>query len=139
MKKTLPLLSFLACFALVFGVKTYFLLRPRSEVSVLENEFDDSFEKNISIPETVSYNFDVKPILSDKCYKCHGPDPNSVQADFRLDISEDWYRISMENDNKKIISSGDLSKSELVDRIRSTRASHPVSYTHLTLPTTPYV
>ncbi len=124
MKKTLPLLSFLVCFALVFGVKTYFSLKPKSEVSVLENEFDDSFEKNISLPETVSYNFDVKPILSDKCYKCHGPDPNSVQADFRLDISEDWYRKSMENENKKIISSGDLSKSELVDRIRSTRASH---------------
>ena len=109
MKKTLPLLSFLACFALVFGVKTYFSHQPKSEVSVLENEFDDSFEKNISLPENVSYNFDVKPILSDKCYKCHGPDPNSVQADFRLDISEDWYRKSMENENKKIISSGDLS------------------------------
>jgi uncharacterized membrane protein len=124
LKKTLPLLSFLACFALVFGVKTYFSHQPKSEVSILENEFDDSFEKNISLPETVSYNFDVKPILSDKCYKCHGPDPNSVQADFRLDISEDWYRKSMENENKNIISSGDLSKSELVDRIRSTRASH---------------
>ena len=124
MKKTLPLLSFLACFALVFGVKTYFSHQPKSEVSILENEFDDSFKKNISLPETVSYNFDVKPILSDKCYKCHGPDQNSVQADFRLDISEDWYRKSMENENKNIISSGDLSKSELVDRIRSARASH---------------
>ena len=124
MKKTFPLISFIACFALVFGVKTYISYIPKSEVSVLENEFDDSIEKKVSLPETINYNFDVKPILSDKCYKCHGPDPNSVQADFRLDISDDWYRKSMENENKKIISSGDLSKSELVDRIRSSRSSH---------------
>ncbi|HEY8968528.1 MAG TPA: hypothetical protein VIM64_05535, partial [Puia sp.] len=29
-----------------------------------------------SLPDVVSYNFDIRPILSDKCYKCHGPDPS---------------------------------------------------------------
>ncbi len=124
MKKFLPLISFLICFTLVFGVKTFFSSQPKSDISVLENEFEDSLDKNVSLPETISYNFDVKPILSDKCYTCHGPDPNSVQADFRLDISDNWYRKSIENENKKIISPGDPSKSELVDRIRSSRASH---------------
>ena len=101
-----------------------FFISTKSDISVLENEFEDSLDKNVSLPETISYNFDVKPILSDKCYTCHGPDPNSVQADFRLDISDNWYRKSIENENKKIISPGDPSKSELVDRIRSSRASH---------------
>ncbi len=28
------------------------------------------------IPEEISFNFHVKPILSDKCFICHGPDPS---------------------------------------------------------------
>ncbi|HRQ52376.1 MAG TPA: hypothetical protein PLR74_17645, partial [Agriterribacter sp.] len=30
--------------------------------------------------ETISYNFQVRPILSDKCYACHGPDANKREA-----------------------------------------------------------
>lgn len=41
-----------------------------------------------SIPEEVDYNFDVQPILSDKCFSCHGPDEASLEADLRLDQSE---------------------------------------------------
>ncbi len=36
----------------------------------------------------VSYNFDVKPILSDRCYKCHGPDAENQKSEFRLDTEE---------------------------------------------------
>ena len=40
------------------------------------------------LPEKVDFNFHIKPILSDRCYKCHGPDDNARQADFRLDLEE---------------------------------------------------
>ena len=36
----------------------------------------------------VTYNFDVKPILSDRCYHCHGPDKDKRKGDLRLDTQE---------------------------------------------------
>ncbi|QRR04111.1 PSD1 and planctomycete cytochrome C domain-containing protein [Dyadobacter sandarakinus] len=37
------------------------------------------------LPKEVSYNFDIRPILSDKCLACHGPDANKREAGLRLD------------------------------------------------------
>src|ERR1041385_8709252 len=43
------------------------------------------------LPDEVSYNFDIRPILSDKCYACHGPDGNKRKAGLRLDIADSAF------------------------------------------------
>jgi len=39
------------------------------------------------LPDNIDYNNHIKPILSDRCYACHGPDANKREADLRLDIA----------------------------------------------------
>ena len=52
--------------------------------------------------EKVDFNFDVKPILSDKCYACHGPDDKARKADLRLDTKEGFYN-SLQDANHFVI------------------------------------
>ena len=40
------------------------------------------------IPAKIAYNRDVRPILADTCFKCHGFDKNTRKADMRLDVRE---------------------------------------------------
>ncbi|MDT7828305.1 PSD1 and planctomycete cytochrome C domain-containing protein [Pricia sp. S334] len=47
----------------------------------------DGYSKR-ELPGTVDYNFHIKPILSDNCYTCHGPDANKRKAGLRLDLEE---------------------------------------------------
>ncbi len=41
-----------------------------------------------NLPRTVDFNFHIRPILSNNCYSCHGPDPSSRKAGLRLDTYE---------------------------------------------------
>ena len=65
----------------------------------------------------IDFNRDIRPILSDRCFKCHGPDAGNQKSEFRLD--------SRANAMKDLggyfgIVAGDLEESELHHRIRST-------------------
>ncbi len=57
------------------------------------------------------------------CLSWTRPKSGSGQAK-RLDQKTDWYRISEEDPEKQIIAPSNIEKSELIDRIRSHRASH---------------
>ncbi len=47
---------------------------------------------SFDLPDLVDYNFHVRPILSDKCFACHGPDMDSQKGDLRLDQPDAAYQ-----------------------------------------------
>ena len=67
---------------------------------------------------TIQYNRDIRPILSENCYQCHGPDKNHRKAGLRLDVKEEAFKI-LESGEHAIIA-GDLEKSALIHRITTT-------------------
>ncbi|MEM7655699.1 MAG: DUF1553 domain-containing protein [Bacteroidota bacterium] len=71
-----------------------------------------------SLPEEIDYNFHVKPILSDRCFACHGPDAQNRSAELRLDTEEGAY-AALESGAGHAIVPGKLGRSALVDRILS--------------------
>jgi hypothetical protein len=62
----------------------------------------------------VEFNRDIRPILSDNCFTCHGPDNHLRKADLRLDRSDDLYK---EFGGRRIITPGQPGKSELYRRL----------------------
>lgn len=72
-----------------------------------------------TLPEKVDYNLHVKPILSDRCFACHGPDKAKQKAGLRLDTPEGAYEALAESGNTAV-KPGDLGGSELFHRITST-------------------
>jgi hypothetical protein len=66
-------------------------------------------------PAKVKFNRDVRPILSDKCFFCHGPDPKKREADLRLDERDAAIEA-------KAIVPGKAEVSEIIQRILTTDA-----------------
>ena len=72
-----------------------------------------------AIPDEIDYNFHIRPILSDRCFKCHGPDVNKREANLRLDTPEGAYAALKEHPNSHAIVAGNLEQSEVFQRIIS--------------------
>ena len=70
------------------------------------------------LPEQVDFNFHIKPILADRCYKCHGPDDNTREAGLRLDLEETAFAKLRDSDGKAFVK-GKIGKSEAWRRITS--------------------
>lgn len=88
-----------------------------------------------SLPAELDYNLHVKPILSDKCFACHGPDKAKQKAGLRLDLPEGAYAQLEESPGKVAIAKGSLRRSEVFHRIISDDPEYlmPTPESHLSL------
>ena len=67
--------------------------------------------------DNVQFNRDVRPILSDNCFVCHGPDAGKAKGNLRLDLRESALKPA---ESKEIaIVPGKPEASELIKRINS--------------------
>ena len=104
MKQLRSALGALPIFLLLFGI------------SCQQNNVGDV---TLGSGEQVSYNFHIRPILSDKCFVCHGPDANKRESDLRLDTEEGAFAALKESAGKFALVAGDVMKSEVYHRIVS--------------------
>jgi len=64
--------------------------------------------------DKVDFNYDIRPLISSKCFHCHGPDEGSREAGLRLDLRAEAIK---ERDGVRAIVPGDPAASELLIRI----------------------
>lgn len=125
MKKKDAALYFLVFFIAAIFVKWMFSNQDEEYILLTENksEHSNSSKKGTKtvaipkIPEVISYSFHVKPILSDKCYACHGPDEGSREAGLRFDTKDGAYIPLGENKDRFAAKPGDVENSEMIQRI----------------------
>src|ERR1700676_2777838 len=96
--------AFLACAGLVLALGFLVLAASAQQTKGATGQGD-----------RIDYNWQVRPILSDNCFRCHGPDAKSRQAGLRLDQKDSAYA--------QALIPGKPEQSELVNRITSTDPS----------------
>jgi len=102
MKKTIWILLFL----LVAAIVATFLLGSKSG-------------RGKKLPEVVDFNSHIRPILSDRCFKCHGPDVNAREGNLRLDLPDSAFAVLKEDPGLYAIIPGDPEHSQAYLRISS--------------------
>ncbi len=82
------------------------------------------------MPDSVDYNFHIRPILSDRCFACHGPDANKREAGLRLDIADSAYKALQETPGLHALVPGNPMASAVFQRITtedSTQRMPPIT------------
>ncbi|MEX2564552.1 MAG: PSD1 and planctomycete cytochrome C domain-containing protein [Cyclobacteriaceae bacterium] len=82
-------------------------------------EAGDTGNSPSQLPDLVSYNFHIRPILSDNCFACHGPDANKREAGLRLDIQEEAFGALKETPDAHALVPGKPNSSEVYNRLVS--------------------
>jgi dsDNA-binding SOS-regulon protein len=84
---------------------------------LLINRLNPTLESARRLPDKIDFNFHIRPILVQKCYLCHGPDPSSREAGLRLDTFEG--ATAFLEDSSRAIVPGDPEHSSLIGRINN--------------------
>ena len=84
-------------------------------------------------PTTIDFNRDIRPLLSDRCFRCHGPDAAQRQAKLRLDTRAG---LQANRNDRPVVVPGDPNASELYLRITHADPSHRMPPTDSTAPLT---
>ncbi len=71
--------------------------------------------KDKPLASKIEFNRDVRALLSDNCFACHGPDDKTRKGKLRLDLKEEAFKAAKSGDFA--IVPGDVKKSQLVERI----------------------
>ena len=96
------------------------LLLAAAFLAVVAISFLSDSSNNFDLPKHVDFNYHVRPIISQNCYVCHGPDSSTREAGLRLDVF-DGATSELEHGGAAIVP-GSARKSLLLDRISSTDA-----------------
>ena len=102
------------------GIKTSFILvflvllfaSCEKEIPV---DVSEAYQR---LPEKIDFNFHIRPILSDRCFACHGPDEKARKAELRLDLEETAFE-KLKSGNGFAFVQSKPHKSAVVDRILS--------------------
>src|SRR5258706_14300743 len=101
----------------------------RHVLSVVAGCFGAAAAVAAAEPDRASFNRDIRPIMSDTCFRCHGPDRNARKADMRLDLRDDATRPT--RSGRTPIVPGDPDTSQIIARIFATGANvMPPTYAH---------
>ena len=105
-------------FNTIIGIKVIKKTMPLHKL-LTYNIFFLGIFSSVLLAKEVSFNRDIRPILSNKCFSCHGPDKHDRKAELRLDISEGSDGAYREKDGIFALKPGSLDDSELWHRIIS--------------------
>jgi hypothetical protein len=117
------------------GVRGFIAAAVTVGAGVLALAAQQSTSRSTQAADPIDYNWDVRPILSENCFQCHGPDEKSRRAGLRLDQAEGATRVLNEQSGRRAIVPGSPDQSELIRRVTNPNvvARMPPAQTNKTL------
>ena len=76
-----------------------------------------SRDKAADLPDVVDFNYHIKPIISDRCFKCHGPDKAKQEQELGLNTEAGFFKKLKDDSTRHVVVPGHPEQSELYRRI----------------------